>query len=320
MNDSGDAVRRLVRRYGVTPERLVVVHDELDLPTAQLRVKSGGGLAGHNGLRSITAHLHDDSFTRVRIGVSKPASKERGADHVLSRFSKREQADVDVTLEQAADAVELITRDGVDAAMNRYNGSGPAASAGSLTRAGIPAERGAVRDTGDVAGRELELIVRIVVAFGLSFAIGFEREVRGGAAGDRTFSLVGTAAAVISAVAVTKGAGNAIAGIVTGVGFIGGALLFRGETGSLRGITSATAVLAAATIGVVAGAGYLLVALVATGLIVFTLELRFIPMLGYLDARRYVGKYRSDETPPAARRGRRGSTGPDPAGGTTAGP
>jgi PTH1 family peptidyl-tRNA hydrolase len=125
MNDSGDAVRRLVRRYGVTPEHLVVVHDELDLPTAQLRVKSGGGLAGHNGLRSITAHLHDDAFARVRIGVSKPASKERGADHVLSQFSKREQADVDVTLEHAADAVELIANDGVDAAMNRYNRPGP---------------------------------------------------------------------------------------------------------------------------------------------------------------------------------------------------
>jgi PTH1 family peptidyl-tRNA hydrolase len=124
VNDSGDAVRRLVRRYGVSPEQLVVVHDELDLPTAQLRVKSGGGLAGHNGLRSINAHLHDDGFARVRIGVSKPTSKERGADHVLSRFSKRERADVDVTLEHAADAVELIATSGVDAAMNRYNRAG----------------------------------------------------------------------------------------------------------------------------------------------------------------------------------------------------
>jgi peptidyl-tRNA hydrolase, PTH1 family len=131
MNDSGDAVRRLVRRYGVTPEHLVIVHDELDLPTAQLRVKSGGGLAGHHGLGSITAHLHDDAFARVRIGVSKPASKERGADHVLSRFSKREQADIDVTLEHAADAVELIAHDGVDAAMNRYNGASPTPGTGA---------------------------------------------------------------------------------------------------------------------------------------------------------------------------------------------
>jgi peptidyl-tRNA hydrolase, PTH1 family len=121
MNDSGDAVRRLVHRYGVTPEQVVVVHDELDLPVAMLRVKSGGGLAGHNGLRSIKSHLHDDRFQRVRIGVGKPTAKEHGADHVLSRFSKRERTEVDVTLEQAADAVETIVRDGVAAAMNRYN-------------------------------------------------------------------------------------------------------------------------------------------------------------------------------------------------------
>ncbi len=122
MNDSGDAVRRLARRYGVTPERLVVVHDELDLPVATLRVKAGGGLAGHNGLRSVKAHLHSDEFARVRIGVGKPSSKEQGADHVLSGFSKRERADVDVTIERAADAVETIAADGVEAAMNRFNG------------------------------------------------------------------------------------------------------------------------------------------------------------------------------------------------------
>ena len=122
MNDSGESVRLLVRRYGVTPEQLVVVHDELDLPVAALRVKSGGGLAGHNGLRSITSHLHSDAFQRIRIGVGKPSSKEHGADHVLSRFPKRERADVDVTVERAADAVETIATEGIDAAMNRFNG------------------------------------------------------------------------------------------------------------------------------------------------------------------------------------------------------
>lgn len=121
MNDSGESVRLLVRRYGVTPEQLVVVHDELDLPVAALRVKSGGGLAGHNGLRSITSHVHSDDFQRVRIGVGKPSTKEDGADHVLSRFSKRERTEIDTTLEQAADAVELIATSGVAAAMNRYN-------------------------------------------------------------------------------------------------------------------------------------------------------------------------------------------------------
>jgi len=121
VNDSGHAVGALVRRFGVDPEQLVVVHDELDLPVAELKVKSGGGLAGHNGLRSIVAHLHTQDFQRVRIGVGKPVSKERGADHVLNRFSKRERAEVDVTVDQAADAVETIARDGVDAAMNRFN-------------------------------------------------------------------------------------------------------------------------------------------------------------------------------------------------------
>ena len=121
VNDSGNAVGALVRRFGVDPEQLVVVHDELDLPVAELKVKSGGGLAGHNGLRSIVEHLHTQDFQRVRIGVGKPVSKERGADHVLNRFGKRERAEVDVTVEQAADAVEAIARDGVDAAMNRFN-------------------------------------------------------------------------------------------------------------------------------------------------------------------------------------------------------
>jgi peptidyl-tRNA hydrolase, PTH1 family len=121
VNDSGLAVRALARRFGVQPEQVVIVHDELDLPVSQLKVKSGGGLAGHNGLRSIVAHLHSQGFQRVRIGVGKPVSKERGADHVLNRFGRRERADVDVTVEQAADAVEAIISDGVDTAMNRFN-------------------------------------------------------------------------------------------------------------------------------------------------------------------------------------------------------
>src|SRR5690242_14359473 len=121
MNDSGQVVAPLVRRFGVTTQQLVIVHDELDLPPATLKVKEGGGLAGHNGLRSIKQHLHTEDFLRVRIGVGKPPSKERGADHVLNRFSKRERAEIDVTLEQAADAVECIAVDGVAAAMTRYN-------------------------------------------------------------------------------------------------------------------------------------------------------------------------------------------------------
>jgi PTH1 family peptidyl-tRNA hydrolase len=121
MNDSGLAVAALARRYGVEPEQIVVVQDELDLPVGTMKVKNGGGLAGHNGLRSITSHLHSDAFVRVRIGVGKPVSKEHGADHVLKKFSKRERTEVDVVLEEAADAVEIILADGVDVAMNRVN-------------------------------------------------------------------------------------------------------------------------------------------------------------------------------------------------------
>jgi len=121
MNDSGEAVAGLARRLGVEPENIVIVHDELDLPPAALRLKAGGGLAGHNGLRSIKQHLHSEEFLRVRIGVGKPPSKERGADHVLSRVSKRDRDQMDVTIEEAADAVELIATAGIDAAMNRYN-------------------------------------------------------------------------------------------------------------------------------------------------------------------------------------------------------
>jgi peptidyl-tRNA hydrolase, PTH1 family len=121
MNDSGLAVVALARRYGVEPDQIVIVHDELDLPVAALKVKAGGGLAGHNGLRSIKSHLHSDEFLRVRIGVGKPVSKEQGVEHVLKKFSKRERAEIDVTIEQAADAVESIAGDGVAVAMNRFN-------------------------------------------------------------------------------------------------------------------------------------------------------------------------------------------------------
>ena len=122
VNLSGEAVGLLVRRHGITdPTRIVVVHDELDLPLGRVKVKQGGGLAGHNGLRSIKAHLHTDEFLRVRIGVGKPPSKEQGADHVLRRVSKRDRVELDIAVQEAADAVEAILAEGVDAAMNRFN-------------------------------------------------------------------------------------------------------------------------------------------------------------------------------------------------------
>ncbi len=121
-NDSGVAVAALLHRHGVDdPHRLVVVHDEMDLPTGKLKVKLGGGLAGNNGLKSIKAHLHTDDFVRVRVGIGKPPGRQQGVDHVLKRPGKAERVELDVAMADAADAVELILTDGVEAAMTRYN-------------------------------------------------------------------------------------------------------------------------------------------------------------------------------------------------------
>lgn len=126
MNESGNAVAPLVRRFGIRDDlsRLVVVHDELDLPPGRIQVKVGGGVAGHNGLRSVQAHLHSADFVRVRIGVGKPPSAAAGADHVLTRPSKRDAEAMAASVVRAADAVEVIAADGVAAAMNRFNGEG----------------------------------------------------------------------------------------------------------------------------------------------------------------------------------------------------
>ena len=122
MNESGQAVSALVRRYGIeTPDRIIVVQDELDLEPGVLKIKNGGGLAGHNGLRSITQHLKTQDYLRVRIGVGKPPNKDRGASHVLTRVPARQRELLDVAVADAADAVELIVAEGVDAAMQRYN-------------------------------------------------------------------------------------------------------------------------------------------------------------------------------------------------------
>lgn len=125
MNESGQAVRPLLRRFGIEdPAHLVVVHDELDLPPGSVRVKVGGGIAGHKGLESVRAHLHTAEFVRVRIGIGKPPGRQPGADYVLRRPPKAERELLEVAVEQAADAVELVVTEGADAAMNRCNHAG----------------------------------------------------------------------------------------------------------------------------------------------------------------------------------------------------
>ena len=122
MNESGQAVSALTRRYGITdPVQILIIHDELDLPPAQVRVKVGGGLAGNNGLRSITQHLKTQDYLRIRIGIGKPPSKERGASHVLSKLPKDEREALDVAVQIAADAVETLVGQGADAAMRDFN-------------------------------------------------------------------------------------------------------------------------------------------------------------------------------------------------------
>ena len=122
MNESGRAVGPLVRRHGIADlGRLVVVHDELDLPTGRLRVKAGGGLAGHNGLKSIRAHLRSDAFTRVRIGIGRPDGTPKGGSYVLARPGRAERAELEAAVSRAADAVEHCLGHGVAETMNRFN-------------------------------------------------------------------------------------------------------------------------------------------------------------------------------------------------------
>jgi PTH1 family peptidyl-tRNA hydrolase len=118
MNDSGAAVRSLVKRFGIAePAQILIVHDELDLAPGTVRLKSGGGLAGHNGLRSIESHLHSTDFLRVRIGVGKPPSAAQGAAHVLARPSKAVRELLATSVQMAAEAVERVARDGFESAM-----------------------------------------------------------------------------------------------------------------------------------------------------------------------------------------------------------
>jgi putative Mg2+ transporter-C (MgtC) family protein len=140
----------------------------------------------------------------------------------------------------------------------------------------------------------------LVVAVGLTYALGFERAIRGAPAGDRVFSLIGAGSGVVGLIAA-HGAPNALAGAITGIGFIGGGLVFRRATGDgqvVVGLNTAAAIFAAAAIGAAAGQGRLLVAVVATVLTGFVLEIRHIRVLNVLDGRRWASRFADDEAPP----------------------
>ncbi len=124
MNESGAALPPLLRRTSLSDlTRLVVVHDELDLEPGRLRLKCGGGLAGHNGLRSIAQALGSSDFCRLRIGIGKPARKEQGSEWVLRRPTGAGRAALAADVERAADAIELLLDEGFDEAQRRVNGS-----------------------------------------------------------------------------------------------------------------------------------------------------------------------------------------------------
>jgi PTH1 family peptidyl-tRNA hydrolase len=121
MNESGRSVGAAVRFFKLEPARLLVVHDEADLEPGRLQLRAGGGLAGHNGLRSVAQHLRTQEFLRLRVGVGRP---ERGdprpvADFVLSPFAP--EMDVEGLVGRAADAVETVVRDGLEEAQQRFN-------------------------------------------------------------------------------------------------------------------------------------------------------------------------------------------------------
>lgn len=121
MNESGRSVGAAVRFYKLEPDAVLVVHDEMDLESGRLQARSGGGLAGHNGLRSIAAHLNTPDFLRLRVGVGRPGRGDprKGADYVLSNFTPEEDAETLVA--RAADAVEKLDAEGLEHTQAQFN-------------------------------------------------------------------------------------------------------------------------------------------------------------------------------------------------------
>lgn len=125
MNENGPAFASLVRKHRVEPDHVIAVHDELDLAFGALRVKLGGSTAGHNGVRSLASSLRTNDFFRVRLGIGRPTGRKDPVDWVLEDFGKREQADVAILVDDGADAVLSLVRDGLAATQDRFNRSGP---------------------------------------------------------------------------------------------------------------------------------------------------------------------------------------------------
>jgi PTH1 family peptidyl-tRNA hydrolase len=121
MNESGSPVASLATFYKLPPKRIVVVHDELDIPYGEIRLKFGGGDNGHNGLRSIRRSIATGDFHRVRFGIGRPPGRQDPADFVLSPFSSAERTELPYFLDRAADAVEALVVDGLERAQNTFH-------------------------------------------------------------------------------------------------------------------------------------------------------------------------------------------------------
>ena len=121
MNVSGPGFAGLAKRAHLAPHQVVAVHDEIDLPFGRLQVKRGGSTAGHHGLDSLVEGFRSPDFFRIRVGVGRPPGRQDPADYVLQPFSKKEQAEVGALVEDAADAVLSLIRDGLNEAQERFN-------------------------------------------------------------------------------------------------------------------------------------------------------------------------------------------------------
>ncbi|MGW8567322.1 aminoacyl-tRNA hydrolase [Isoptericola sp. NPDC055881] len=121
MNTSGGPVAGLAKYYGVDPAQVVVVHDEVDIPFDTIKLKSGGGEGGHNGLRDITKALGTKDYVRVRVGVGRPPGRMDTADFVLKDFSATERKDLPILVDDAADAVEMVLVEGLLATQGKFH-------------------------------------------------------------------------------------------------------------------------------------------------------------------------------------------------------
>jgi len=121
MNLSGRSVAQIVRYFGIGAEDILIVHDDMDFPVGDVRIKAGGGAGGHKGLLSIIDHLGEADFARVRVGIGRPPARETAERYVLERFSEGETRDLAQAVERAGDAVIAVVSSGVQAAMNRFN-------------------------------------------------------------------------------------------------------------------------------------------------------------------------------------------------------